>query len=418
MVSEERPEGVTSHSIGAPLDGERLDRVVSMLWDCSRSEASTLIAAGEVRLDDEVVTTKSRRVVAGDAIELRVAAPTGPALPLPQGDLELDVVDEDESIIVIDKAAGMVVHPAPGHPDGTLVNALLARYPELAEVGEPQRPGIVHRLDRDTSGLMVVARTQAAYEALVDAMAEHRVDRRYLALVHGRPETRQGTIEAPVGRSRRDPLRMAVTQAGRSATTHYSLNATWHEPAVSLLDLALETGRTHQIRVHLASLGWYVVGDPTYGRPLPGHPLSRPFLHAVALGFAHPADGHEVAYASPLATELQGVLDALGAGRRYPADRSPLPGRPIGDVGPRRIALGHRGHVGQAVAGEVLPHALAGIPPHGQEHALALVLAGPVGVGEAEVAGLDRPVDRRHDVGEGDLRGATGQDVPAADAPL
>ena len=119
MVSEERPEGVTSHSIGAPLDGERLDRVVSMLWDCSRSEASTLIAAGEVRLDDEVVTTKSRRVVAGDAIELRVAAPTGPALPLPQGDLELDVVDEDESIIVIDKAAGMVVHPAPGHPDGT-----------------------------------------------------------------------------------------------------------------------------------------------------------------------------------------------------------------------------------------------------------------------------------------------------------
>lgn len=312
VVSEERPEGVTSHSIGAPLDGERLDRAVSMLWDCSRSEASTLIAAGEVRLDDEVVTTKSRRVVAGDAIELRVAAPTGPALPLPQGDLELDVVDEDESIIVIDKAAGMVVHPAPGHPDGTLVNALLARYPELAEVGEPQRPGIVHRLDRDTSGLMVVARTQAAYEALVDAMAEHRVDRRYLALVHGRPETRQGTIEAPVGRSRRDPLRMAVTQAGRSATTHYSLNATWHEPAVSLLDLALETGRTHQIRVHLASLGWYVVGDPTYGRPLPGHPLSRPFLHAVALGFAHPADGHEVAYASPLATELQGVLDALG----------------------------------------------------------------------------------------------------------
>ena len=289
---------------------------------------------------------------------------------------------------MIDKAAGMVVHPAPGHPDGTLVNALLARYPELAEVGEPQRPGIVHRLDRDTSGLMVVARTQAAYEALVDAMAEHRVDRRYLALVHGRPETRQGTIEAPVGRSRRDPLRMAVTQAGRSATTHYSLNATWHEPAVSLLDLALETGRTHQIRVHLASLGWYVVGDPTYGRPLPGHPLSRPFAAT------RPTD------------------------RRYPADRSPLPGRPIGDVGPRRIALGHRGHVGQAVAGEVLPHALAGIPPHGQEHALALVLAGPVGVGEAEVAGLDRPVDRRHDVGEGDLRGATGQDVPAADAPL
>ncbi len=311
-MSEDQPQGTTSHAIGAPLDGERLDRVVSMLWGCSRSEAATLIADGEVRMAGEVVTTKSRRVVAGDSLELQVAAPTGPELPRPQSELALDVVHSDESIIVIDKDAGMVVHPAPGHPDGTLVNALLARFPEIAEVGEAQRPGIVHRLDRDTSGLMVVARTQAAYETLVAAMSEHRVDRRYLALVHGRPETQQGTIEAPVGRSRRDPLRMTITQAGRSATTHYSLNATWFEPEVSLLDLALETGRTHQIRVHLASLGWYVVGDPTYGRPLPDHPLTRPFLHAVQLGFVHPVDGHEVSYSSPLAPELQGVLDALG----------------------------------------------------------------------------------------------------------
>ena len=283
-----------------------------MLWGCSRSEAATLIAGGDVRLDGEAVTTKSRRVAEGDSIELQVAAPTGPQLPRAQGELALEVVHADEAIIVIDKPAGMVVHPAPGHPDGTLVNALLARFPELAEVGEEQRPGIVHRLDRDTSGLMVVARTQAAYETLVEAMSEHRVDRRYLALVFGRPDTQQGTIEARVGRSRRDPLRMTVTQAGRPATTHYALNATWFEPEVSLLDLALETGRTHQIRVHLASLGWYVVGDPTYGRPLPGFALSRPFLHAVTLGFVHPADGSEVVFESALAAELQAVLEALG----------------------------------------------------------------------------------------------------------
>lgn len=311
-MSDEQPPRATSHSVGAPLDGERLDRIVSMLWDCSRSEASALIGDGEVRVDGEVATTKSRRVTEGESVELQVTVAAGPGLPQPQEEMELHVVHADESVIVIDKTAGVVVHPAPGHPDGTLVNSLLARFPELADVGEPQRPGIVHRLDRDTSGLMVVARTQAAYETLVEALSEHRVDRRYLALVYGRPETPQGTIEAPVGRSRRDPMRMAVTQAGRSATTHYSLNSTWHEPAVSLLDLALETGRTHQIRVHLASMGWYVVGDPTYGRSLPGHPLTRPFLHAVTLGFVHPADGREVSFQSPLATELQGVIDALG----------------------------------------------------------------------------------------------------------
>lgn len=300
------------YPIGAPLDGERLDRVVSMLLACSRSEAATLISAGDVRLGDEVVTTKSRRVVEGDQVVLDQTFVPGPKAPKPQEELPLRVVYDDESIIVVDKPAGVVVHPAPGHADGTLVNSLLARFPELVPVGEPQRPGIVHRLDRDTSGLMVVARTQDAYVALVEAMSEHRVERRYSALVHGRPETPQGTIEAPVGRSRRDPMRMTITQAGRDAITHYSLEASWHDPHVSRLGLSLETGRTHQIRVHLASLGWYVIGDPTYGRPLPGHPLDRPFLHALELGFVHPGTGADVSFTSTLAPELQTVLDALG----------------------------------------------------------------------------------------------------------
>ena len=300
------------YPIGAPLDGERLDRVVAMLLGCSRSEAAALIASGEVRLGDEAVTTKSHRVAQGDEVWLDQQFTPGPQPPRAQDELALQVVHDDEAIIVVDKPAGVVVHPAPGHADGTLVNALLARFPELAEVGEPQRPGIVHRLDRDTSGLMVVARTQDAYLTLVEAMSEHRVERRYTALVHGRPETPHGTIEAPVGRSRRDPMRMTVTQAGRDAITHYSLSSSWNEPEVSLLALALETGRTHQIRVHLASLGRHVVGDPTYGRPLSGHRLDRPFLHAVELGFVHPETGERVSFESVLAPELQAVLDRLG----------------------------------------------------------------------------------------------------------
>ena len=303
---------VEVHAVGAPLEGERLDRVVSMLLGCSRSEASSLIAAGEVSLGDEVVTTKSRRVTEGDTVTLDHEVSPGQRPPAAQAELGLTVVFSDDSIVVVDKPAGVVVHPAPGHADGTLVNALLARYPELVDVGESQRPGIVHRLDRDTSGLMVVARTQAAYTTLVAAMSEHRVDRRYVALVHGRPETTQGTIEAPVGRSRRDPMRMTITQAGRDAVTHYSLSASWNEPAISLLGLALETGRTHQIRVHLASLGWYVVGDPTYGRPLAGHVLSRPFLHAAQLAFVHPEHGEYVSFESALAPELEALLQALG----------------------------------------------------------------------------------------------------------
>ncbi|MEZ5380915.1 MAG: RluA family pseudouridine synthase [Microthrixaceae bacterium] len=306
------PSPTEAVAVAPSLAGERLDRVVSMLFGCSRAEAASLIAEGEVSVDAEVVRTKSRRLEGGQLLALSRLAATGPSLPAAQPELPLTVLHEDQSVVVVDKPAGVVVHPAPGHRDGTLVNALLARYPDLAEVGDPQRPGIVHRLDRDTSGLMVVARTPSAYDGLVEDLSHHLVERRYVALVHGRPETPEGSIEAPVGRSRRDPMRMCVTQAGRAATTHYSLVSSWNDPPVSLLGLALETGRTHQIRVHLASVGWYVVGDPVYGRALAGHPLERPFLHAVELGFSHPVDGREVTFQSPLAPELQAVLRALG----------------------------------------------------------------------------------------------------------
>jgi 23S rRNA pseudouridine1911/1915/1917 synthase len=217
----------------------------------------------------------------------------------------------DEDVIVISKPAGLVVHPGAGNPDGTLANALLFHHPELAEVGDPTRPGIVHRLDRDTSGLMLVARTQRAYDALVEALALHEVERRYLALVWGTPEAPRGVIDAPIGRSIRVPTRMAVRQGGRSARTHYEVIESFAEPDVALLECTLETGRTHQIRVHVAAIGHPVVGDVAYGGNRPSLPMARPFLHAAALGFDHPVTGERMEITEPLPPDLQSVLAGL-----------------------------------------------------------------------------------------------------------
>jgi 23S rRNA pseudouridine1911/1915/1917 synthase len=233
-------------------------------------------------------------------------------VPGPDASLPLDVVFADESVIVVDKPPGLVVHPAAGHGEGTLVNAVLARYPEVAGVGDPARPGIVHRLDVGTSGLLVVARTTEAYESLVGQLASRSVRRVYLALVWGQPEAASGLIDAPVGRSERDPLRMTVSATGRNARTRYEVVATYTDPAVaSLLRCRLETGRTHQIRVHLAAIDHHVVGDGRYGGKRRAIPAPRPMLHAAELAFVHPRTGAEVSFSAAIPEDMAAVLAGL-----------------------------------------------------------------------------------------------------------
>jgi 23S rRNA pseudouridine1911/1915/1917 synthase len=254
---------------------------------------------------------KSRRLVAGEVVEV-LGAPEVAGLPVGDPSVEVIVRHADDDVIVVAKSAGLVVHPGAGHPDGTLVNGLLARFPEIAGVGDPARPGIVHRLDRDTSGLMLVARSPRAYEALVEMLAAHDVERRYDALVWGVPEAGRGVIDAPIGRSVRRPTKMAVREGGRAARTTFEVVATYHEPAVARLSCKLETGRTHQIRVHLQAVGNPVVGDPVYGGRRDALVLDRPFLHAGGLAFVHPGTGEASAFAEPLPPELVAVLDGLG----------------------------------------------------------------------------------------------------------
>ncbi|MCU1365092.1 MAG: rluD, partial [Ilumatobacteraceae bacterium] len=211
-----------------------------------------------------------------------------------------------------DKPAGLVVHPGHGHPDGTLVNAMLARFPEIADVGDPLRPGIVHRLDVGTSGLMAVARTPLAYDTLVAALAARRVTRAYQTLVWGRLESPNGLIDAPIGRDHRDPLRMAVVIDGKPARTRYRTITTYSLPAsASRLECHLETGRTHQIRVHLAAAGHPVIGDGPYGGVRSGITSPRPFLHAAALEFRHPTSGEILSFTSELPDDLVAVLSGL-----------------------------------------------------------------------------------------------------------
>ncbi len=216
-------------------------------------------------------------------------------------------------MIVLDKPAGLVVHPGAGNSAGTLVNGLLARYPELAGVGaDSERPGIVHRLDAGTSGLLVVARNQTAYDDLVAQMAGRSARRTYLALVWGVPEARAGAVDAPIGRSARMPTRMAVTADGKAARTRYEVEEAFTDPvSSSLLRCRLETGRTHQIRVHLAAIGHPVVGDERYGGVRPGLDAPRPMLHATALAFRHPGTGAEMAFDSPLPPDMANVVSHL-----------------------------------------------------------------------------------------------------------
>jgi 23S rRNA pseudouridine1911/1915/1917 synthase len=291
------------------LAGERVDRAVALLTGWTRREVQDLLEAGAVLVDGERVP-KSRKLEAGSVIEL-LHEPAVAGLPAADPDVEVVVRHEDDHVVVVAKPAGLVVHPGAGHPAGTLVNGLLARYPEIAAVGDPTRPGIVHRLDRDTSGLLVVARSPVAYERLVEMLAARDVLRRYDALVWGVPDASRGVVDAPIGRSVRRPTRMAVREGGRVARTEYEVVVRFRDPDVARLACRLETGRTHQIRVHLEAIGHPVVGDPVYGGRRPSLPLDRPFLHAGGLGFDHPVTGERLGFDEPLRPELVALLERL-----------------------------------------------------------------------------------------------------------
>jgi 23S rRNA pseudouridine1911/1915/1917 synthase len=277
--------------------GERLDRFLASLPEIgSRGIAERVLAAGV--LVDGQARAKSHRLSGGE--ELQFEAPEAPAAELAPEEMDLRLAYEDEHLVVVDKPAGLVVHPAPGHATGTLVHGLLAH--DVAG-GDEDRPGIVHRLDRDTSGLMVVARSEEAYERLQNLVRRRELERHYSALVVGRPRSRTGRIEAPIGRDRRDPMRHSLdSDTPRDAITHFEVVELF--PRHTLLHVRLETGRTHQIRVHLTAIGLPVAGDPIYGRP---HELGldRQFLHAGRLAFTHPFTGEQVDVESPLPEDLQ-----------------------------------------------------------------------------------------------------------------
>ncbi|HEY1707003.1 MAG TPA: RluA family pseudouridine synthase [Rhizomicrobium sp.] len=326
------PESVRQAQVAEDQVGWRLDRFLTVsLADLSRARLQQLIAGGAVMKAGLTVKDANHRVKPGDAftVTIPVAAPAQP-----QGqDIPLDVVYEDSDLIVIDKPAGLVVHPAAGNPDGTLVNALIAHCgPSLQGIGGEARPGIVHRLDKDTSGLLVAAKNERAMTSLAKQFANHTVERAYNAVVWGAPRLGEGTVEGMIGRNPFDRKRMAVVRGGgKEARTHYRVIERFGSalrPLAALIECRLETGRTHQIRVHLTHLGHPLIGDPSYGKarqaPRAKTPVQekafsiaaefpRQALHAYVLGFHHPSLHRKMRFESPWPKDFAGLVDALRA---------------------------------------------------------------------------------------------------------
>ena len=310
---------IITAAVAGDAQGWRLDRALATaVPTLSRERLKALIASGAVTgPTGEAVRDPASKAVPGGIYEVAVPDPK-PAHNEAQ-DIALDIVFEDDHLLVVDKPAGMVVHPAAGNPDGTLVNALLHHCAgRLSGIGGVARPGIVHRIDKDTSGLLVVAKTDVAHEGLAAQFAKHSIERRYLAIVAGRPMPVAGAIDAPLARSGADRKKIAVQPAGKGkrAVTHYRIVTPLADAA--LVECRLETGRTHQVRVHLASIGHPLLGDPVYGRPRAGHrevlkrlDFRRQALHAAVLGFVHPVSKENLTFQSVVPSDIQELFGAL-----------------------------------------------------------------------------------------------------------
>jgi 23S rRNA pseudouridine1911/1915/1917 synthase len=312
--------------VGDTEAGRRLDLALSALVGVPRSQARRWIDQGCVTVDGAPAHA-AQRLREGESLEAEPPEPI--RLSLEPEPIPLAVLLEDADLIVIDKPAGLVVHPAPGHPRGTLVNALLHHCRDLAGIGGVLRPGIVHRLDRGTSGVLVAAKNDAAHLRLAEQFRAHTIERVYLALVRGVPSAAAGGSERPIGRHPRDRKRMAVqASGGRAASTRWSVLRRFARSGASLLEVRPASGRTHQIRVHLAAAGLPILGDSVYGRGQPklGNPriglaslgLARPALHASVLGFEHPRSGERLRFEAPLPADLAAVLERLAAREQAP----------------------------------------------------------------------------------------------------
>ncbi|MDY7098306.1 MAG: RluA family pseudouridine synthase [Pseudomonadota bacterium] len=305
---------------GRTASSGRLDKALADATELSRARIQALIGEGRVEIGGEPATSAKTKVAA-DA-SFRITVPPAIEAEAIAQDIPLDIAFEDEHLVVVNKPAGMVVHPAAGNPDGTLVNALLHLcHGQLSGIGGVARPGIVHRIDKDTSGLLVVAKSDAAHEGLASQFAQHTVHRRYLALTSGTPSPREGTIDARLGRSDANRKKMAVLEKnssrGKHAVTHYTVLDVF--PHSALIECRLETGRTHQVRVHCASIGHALLGDQSYGKtPKPLKSLlsrldfARQALHAAELGFVHPISGNFVSFSAAVPRDMQELIDELG----------------------------------------------------------------------------------------------------------